>query len=253
MTRITFSVGSLGSVHLDGGTVRSPYIEIVGDLEVDGGTFQGSTVLQAESEARIVGDGRFESLESGDFFLNLASVEIKGTATFDLFAEVGERFLGDGTVVFHQGVVFENLRMAREVEGNVAFTSENWLALGIGWNEKGDAEDVLDIGGEAILGGLVEVQLAPEIERVDGLRVELLRAGKIVGNFDSYELPTLGDGLRWVVERGPHSLAIVVAVPEVSPLAFMIVALSVAFSCHGWISRRRRWHAMFGMKGMKHA
>ncbi len=69
--------------------------------------------------------------------------------------------------------------------------------------------DLVEVAGDAVLGGVLEVLLTGGFEPASGDTFEILTAASVSGEFDSYDLPTPSGGLNWYVNYGATSVELV--------------------------------------------
>jgi hypothetical protein len=81
------------------------------------------------------------------------------------------------------------------------------LRLSVAGDDPEDGLPLVGVGGEAILGGTLDIELAAGFVPAagDGFRL-LTSAGGITGQFDTTTFPVLGGGLDWLLDYGANDL-----------------------------------------------
>jgi hypothetical protein len=189
------------------------------------------------------GNGELEIADSG-------LVKVTGTATV---WETGSVHLNAGTLqattvnlsggsLSGIGNVIGNLNNSGEVspgnspgtlkvQGNFTQSLDGLLKLEIG----STAADLLQVTGNATLGGTLHLSLLGGFTPGYGATYDLLTASKLSGAFDTLELPDLGPGRSWQFNYGADRFT-VTAVPEPSTIMLGVIGGVV---CLGVAMRRR--------------
>jgi len=203
------SSGLLGSTVILGSTksINADTVNVDADsrLEVNGG---GSSVGNLTNEGVVVisQQGR---LSGGTYTQNTsnASTTVDGVLNANVDVTDGE-LTGSGTIngnAINGGSIGPGQSPGiLTVAGNYTQTEFGTLHIEIGGLFAGDEYDVLNIGGDAFLGGVLDVDLydfggglfAPSL----GDTFDFLTAETIMGEFDLLSLMGLGNGLGWQLD-----------------------------------------------------
>ena len=97
------------------------------------------------------------------------------------------------------------------IEGSANFAASNTLFIELGGLAAGTEFDVLEIGGQADLGGTLDVSLLGGFTPSAGDRFDVLTAALVQGTFDTKLLPTLAGGLQWFVDYRTDGVSLLVS------------------------------------------
>jgi len=201
---------------------------IGGDFAFAGG--EGSLEISAGGLAKIT--GAVTVWETGSVHLDAGTLQ---ATTVNLS---GGSLGGIGTVIGNlnnSGEVSPGTSPGTlKVQGNFSQSLDGLLTLEIG----ATAADLLQVTGNATLGGTLHLSLLGGFTPSYGTTYDLLTASKLSGEFDTLELPDLGPGRAWQFNYGPDRFS-VTAVPEPST---MVLAALGAMACAA-VARRRRTKA----------
>jgi T5SS/PEP-CTERM-associated repeat protein len=198
-----------------------------------GSTWTSSKNMGIGGDANLPGgSGELEIADSG-------LVKVAGSATV---WETGSVHLDAGTLQATTinlsggslggiGTVIGNLNNSGEVspgnspgtlkvQGNFSQSIEGLLKFEIG----SAASDLLQVTGNATLGGTLHLSLLGGFKPGYGTTYDLLTASKLSGAFDTLELPDLGPGRSWQFNYGADRFT-VTAVPEPSTIVLGIVGI----------------------------
>ena len=212
-----------------------------------GSVWTSSSTLTVGGDANFVGGtGELEIADSG-------LVKVGTTATV---WETGAVHLNAGTLqattinlsggsLSGVGTVIGNLTNAGEVspgnspgtlkvQGNFTQSLDGLLKLEIA----STASDLLQVTGNAKLGGTLHLSLLGGFTPHAGTTYDLLTASKLSGAFDTLELPDLGPGHSWQFSYGADRFS-VTAVPE--PSTMVLGAIGLAAIVGARARRRRYW------------
>ena len=189
----TMNVTKLASVAADGTLV------VFGGFSSGGLTNLGTTLFVNTTIAGTVNNA------TG------SATNVVGNVVFEGLVSGGGGFFGSGTADF-QGGVSPGASPARvNIEGSANFAASNTLFIELGGLAAGTEFDVLEIGGRADLGGTLDVSLLGGFIPSAGDRFDVLTAALVQGTFDTKSLPTLADGLQWLVDYRTDGMSLLVS------------------------------------------
>ncbi len=143
--------------------------------------------------------------------ITLAStvIEVDAGATYDVSAVSGYS-LAAGRVLKGEGTVLGNITVrgtmapgsspgVLSVTGSVTYANGSTLEIEIGGEERGIDYDVVDASGAITVasGATLSVALIDDFLPMLGDEFDILDFSSITGEFTTYSLPALGDGLAW--------------------------------------------------------
>lgn len=174
-----------------------------GELEIaDGGLVNvGATATVWKTSELHLDDGTLQATS-----INIAGGSLSGVGTLiGNLTNTGEISPGNspGTL---------------QVQGDFTQSLGGFLRLEIG----STAADLLQVTGNAKLGGTLQLSLLGGFSPVDDMTYDLLTASKLSGAFDTLLLPDLGPGRSWQFNYGADRVSIT-AVPE--PATMVLAAL----------------------------
>jgi hypothetical protein len=119
------------------------------------------------------------------------------TAQFNGLVDGAGSITGSGTSVFNGGFSPGNSPALVNVAGDVVFGSSNTLLIELAGLTPGSQYDVLDVAGEAFLGGILDIDFLGGFNPVAGNSFDVILAAVVHGAFASTVLPGLDPGLAW--------------------------------------------------------
>jgi T5SS/PEP-CTERM-associated repeat protein len=201
---------------------------IGGDFAFAGG--EGSLEISAGGLAKITGTTTV--WETGSVHLDAGTLQ---ATTVNLS---GGSLGGIGTVIGNLNNSGEvspgNSPGTLKVQGNFSQSIDGLLKLEIG----STAADLLQVTGNAALGGTLHLSLLGGFTPSYGTTFDLLTASKLSGAFDTLELPDLGPGRSWQFNYGADRFT-VTAVPEPSTIVLGVIGGMVCLA----VAMRRRTKA----------
>jgi autotransporter-associated beta strand protein len=200
-----------------------------GDTLLAGGSLGTVHGLRIGAEARIAGFGEIAGPVTNDGAID--GTDPDNPITLGGIVGGGGDFLGH--LVF-TGLFEPGESPATVTMGSPTFAGSNTLRLELGGVEDG-LFDRLAIGGEATLGGALDVLAIDGYTPTPGDAFELLvtdGAGRLTGAFDRVYLPTLRDGLDWRTDSTSTGLTLTV-VPEPGTVVLVVGGLALL-----WRGRR---------------
>ncbi len=244
----SYAVAGLGQINLEAA---------FGDalLEVDLGNHQFQAIVQIHSNTTIDIADNASLAMNNEFHLNgntvtkigLGSLAINNLLVTDggiIDVQAGT-VTGSGLLVGSlanlAGIVSPGNSPGRmEITEDYIQGSSAVLKMEIAGLESGLEYDVLRVGGTAFLDGVLDVSFLAEYEASLGNSFQIIDAGAILGQFDSFLLPELPKGLRWDLQSflSNGSISIGAAVPEPST-SFLLVLATVHI-----VSRRIRFKSV---------
>lgn len=200
-----------------------------GDTLLAGGSLGTVHGLRIGADARVEGFGEIAGPVTNEGAID--GTDPDDPLTLGGIVGGGGDFLGNlvFTGLFEPGESPATVSM-----GSPTFAGSNTLRLELGGAEEG-LFDRLAIGGEAILGGSLEVLALDGYTPTPGDAFDLLvtdDAGRLNGAFDRVYLPTLRDGLDWRTVSTPTGLTLTV-VPEPATVLLIVGGVTLL-----WRGRR---------------
>jgi hypothetical protein len=166
-----------------------PLVLNVGSLDRNNNVFDGGMVIADELRINTptpwINNGRLELLSSG--IINgvtlISSGSIIGTGTI-------------GADLNNRGEISPGLQAGTlTINGNYRSSAGATLAIELGGTASG-SYDVLQINGDALLGGTLNVSLSGGFTPNVGESFNIVLANNITGGFSTVNVPTLASGVR---------------------------------------------------------
>ena len=167
-------------------------------------------------------------------------IEVDAGATFDVSAVSGYS-LAAGRVLKGEGTVLGNITVrgtlapgsspgVLSVTGSVTYANGSTLEIEIGGEERGIDYDVVDASGAMTVasGATLSVSLIDDFAPVMGDEFDIMDFSTIAGEFTTYSLPALGDGLVWDTS-GLYTDGTIGVTPEPATFAMVVGGLAIAF------------------------
>ena len=245
-----------GSLTVKNGGTVSDTTATIGRFEGAIGTVdvQGSGSSWTHASTLFIGGDQAGAGGSGELSISNAGLVKAGTTA--TVWETGAVHLDAGTLqattvnlsggsLGGVGTVIGNLNNSGEVspgnspgtlkvQGNFSQSLDGLLTLEIG----ATAADLLQVTGNATLGGTLHLSLLGGFTPSYGTTYDLLTASKLSGAFDTLELPDLGPGRAWQFNYGADRFS-VTAVPEPSTITLGVIGGMVCLA----VAMRRRANA----------
>ena len=116
------------------------------------------------------------------------------------------------------------------VTGSVTYANGSTLEIEIGGAERGIDYDVVDASGAITVasGATLSVSLIDDFAPVMGDEFDIMDFSTIAGEFTTYSLPALGDGLVWDTS-GLYTDGTIGVTPEPATFAMVVGGLAIAF------------------------
>ncbi len=148
------------------------------------------------------------------------------TVFFGNFTGAGP-FTGTGAVRFEGTFSPGNSPGQVAMDGDVELSAGAQLLMELS-GVRDDLHDQLQVGGELLLGGSLEVTLLDGFEPRYGDAFDLFDYGALSGRFDTLDLPMLGAGLIWDTSA-LYSTGAIIAVPE--PAGWILLVGVIVAAC----------------------
>jgi T5SS/PEP-CTERM-associated repeat protein len=224
-----------GSVAVSFGTT-----DVFGDIN---NSTTGQIVISGGSQATFYDDvtnnGAIDVSGSGT---------VKSTAVFFGDVSTAGSFPGTGTVFF-EGDLRPGASPAEvEFGGDLTLGANADTVMEIGGAEVGRGHDQLDVAGLLSVNGELSVELIDGFAPQFGDAFDLFDFGRLVGQFDSIQLPALATGLAWRTDE-LYADGTVAVVPE--PEAVWLMLLAGVGTCFMLIlqhSRRNLGRRLLGVR-----
>jgi len=140
-----------------------------------------------------------------------SATNVVGNVVFTGLVSGGGGIFGSGTADFRGGVSPGASPARLNIGGSANFATSNTLFIELGGLAAGIEFDVLEIGGQADLGGTLDVSLLGGFTPSAGDRFDVLTAALVQGTFDTKLLPTLAGGLQWLVDYRTDGVSLLVS------------------------------------------
>lgn len=137
-----------------------------------------------------------------------SNIDVVGNVTFTGLVSGGGGIFGSGTADFQGGFSPGDSPAIVSIEGSANLADTNTLFIEIGGTTPGTDYDVLDIAGNADLGGLLRIEVSSELSLGD--RFGVLNASSVTGVFDSVTWTGLTLAERLSVEYRADGVDLVV-------------------------------------------
>lgn len=253
-----FRIAPVGTVNLNGGTLRVGSFDNQGTFNWNSGSFEITG-----GQGLVVGGG------GGPDVWNVASGQTLGITTDVQIGDGGVVHVAPGGAVEAGGTIHVDANGALQLSGGAASAARielrGGLLEGVGLTagtlsnagriepgaspgiltHDGDFQqlpdgvlafelaslsdfDALDISGHAELDGTLDVSLLGGFEPQRGDSFALLRAASLSGEFSAWNLPELGPELRWSIGYEADRVTLAVApVPEPANVLYAVTALGL--------------------------
>ena len=182
-------------------TINARQFQNLGAVEVSpGGTLRINVPTWTNDGAIVMNDGSIEL--TGETFVNGTEGVVEGTGSFDV-SDVA--FINDGSFALGGGPLMVIGDYQQSGTGSLRVSIDSPLSTGM-----------LDVTGNVILGGSLEVDVIENYEPQLGEAFEIIASdGSVSGVFDSSSFPPLDSVLSWQLTYGSQSVILsVVPVPE---------------------------------------
>lgn len=200
-----------------------------GQMAFSGGTtdIRGDTTLTAGSRVVTSGVGSTTTFFDDVIHNGLEIFTGAGASTVFYGSQSGAgSFTGTGTVYFIGDLRPGNSPASVLYEGDLVFGGGATLTLELGGLLAGSQYDRLNVAGELIEDGVLEVALYNGFTPHFGDTFDLFDAGEIAGSFDAITLPALSGDLAWDATN-LQSTGQLRVVPEPGVGTLLLAALSV--------------------------
>jgi len=125
-------------------------------------------------------------------------------------------FTGTGTVFVEGDMRPGNSPGIMIFEGNLVLSPTSNLTFELGGDDRGTEYDAIDITGEFIMDGVLDVVLINSLDLLPGAVFNLFNWGLKSGAFDEINLPALASGLEWDTSDFEADGTITVAAPRMT-------------------------------------
>jgi T5SS/PEP-CTERM-associated repeat protein len=134
-----------------------------------------------------------------------------GDVTFNDLVDGPGGFFGAGTITFEGGMSPGASPASVHIESDVVFGANATLSIELGGTELGMQYDSLQVGGTAMLDGMLAVSLMNDFIPSVGATFDILAAASgISGTFVDLMLPELAANLKWEITYDENSLLLAV-------------------------------------------
>lgn len=191
---VAANAGSAGTVNLQGGTLTATSLVNKDTVNYSGGTL---TAAIDNLDTLNISGGGTRSLSGSLTNNGVVDVATGTTAEFNGLVDGAGDFTGGGTSVFKGGFSPGNSPALVSIAGDAVLDAGNTLVMELAGVTPGSEFDVLDIGGDAWLGGTLDVDLLGGFDPTPGDSFDLIMAEALHGTFGTVLLPTLLPGFLW--------------------------------------------------------
>jgi T5SS/PEP-CTERM-associated repeat protein len=179
-----------GSLIVGGGFVNQGTMNFAGTANIDGAMTNavGGKIISGGGGATIFYD---DVINNGEI-----RISTNGFTVFFGAVSGSGTFTGTGTVNFEGDLSPGNSPGAVNFAGDVVLGPEATLQIELGGTSAGTQYDQINVTGELMLDGTLEVSLINGFTPSAGQTFDILNWGSLAGAFSSFVLPAL-DGLAW--------------------------------------------------------
>jgi hypothetical protein len=217
-----------GTITLQGGSFDNANHSITNSGSITGyGTFRSGELYNIGHIGVGYGD-----LEVIGTVINDGTCDIQGGSTAVFFNDVsGEgSFGGTGTAMFLGALSPGSSPGVMSFETNVILGSGSTLIMELAGLVAGDEYDVLDVAGNFVLDGILDIELINHFVPQSGNIFDILNfdPAKLFGAFDTINLPTLPAGLAWDTSS-LYTIGEIDVIPEPTTIAILSLGGLVLF------------------------